>query len=118
MSGVLRHIGRNLRIGEGVRIWHFTYIGDGAEIGDGTKIGSLVHVDYGVKIGRNCEIKGMVYIPPLTVIEDDVFQVLGVISANDLYPTSKMARVYSSPARIWPVTYDPTGGKNSIKTLR
>ena len=95
VSGVLRHIGRNVMIGEDVKIWHFTYIGDDTEIGDGTKIGSLVHVDYGVKIGRNCKVEGMAYIPPLTVIEDEVFLGPGVIFTNDPYPMSpKMVGVH------------------------
>jgi acetyltransferase-like isoleucine patch superfamily enzyme len=95
VSEILRHVGTNVRIGEDVKIWHFTYVGDGTEIGDGTKIGSLVHVDYGVKIGRNCKIEGMAYIPPLTVIEDDVFVGPGVIFTNDPYPMSpKMMGVH------------------------
>jgi len=95
VSEILRHIGLNVKIGEDVKIWHFTYVGDGTEIGDGTKIGSLVHVDYGVKIGRNCRIEGMAYIPPLTVIEDDVFIGPGVIFTNDPYPMSpKMVGVH------------------------
>jgi len=87
-SDVFNHIGRNVRIGKEVKIWHFTYIGDDTEIGDGTKIGSLVHLDYGVKIGRKCKIEGMAYIPPLTVIEDDVFVGPGVLFTNDPYPMS------------------------------
>jgi len=95
LTEILRHIGDNIKMGEGVRIWHFTYIGDGSEIGDGTKIGSLVHLDYGVKIGDNCRIEGMAYIPPFTVIEDDVFVGPGVIFTNDPYPmSSRMAGVH------------------------
>jgi len=95
MDEVVKQIGKNTRIGKGVKIWHFTYIGDDTEIGDGTKIGSLVHVDYGVKIGRNCKIEGMAYIPPLTVIEDEVFVGPGAIFTNDPYPMSpKMVGVH------------------------
>lgn len=95
MAEVVKHIGKNTRIGKGVKIWHFTYVGDDTEIGDGTKIGSLVHVDYGVKIGRNCKIEGMAYIPPLTVIEDEVFVGPGAIFTNDPYPMSlKMVGVH------------------------
>ena len=95
MSGVIRHIGKNTKIGEDVKIWNFTYIGDNTEIGEGTKVGSLAHVDYGVKIGKNCRIEGMAYIPPLTVIEDDVFLGPGVVFTNDPYPMSpKMVGVH------------------------
>lgn len=88
MSGVVRHIGKNVVLGEGVKIWNFTYVGDGAVIGDGSKVGSLAHIDYGVRIGKNCKIEGMAYIPPLTIIGDDVFVGPGVIFTNDPYPMS------------------------------
>ncbi len=88
MSDVIRHIGKNTKIGENVKIWNFSYIGNESEIGENTKIGSLVHIDYGVKIGKNCKIEGMAYIPPLTVIGDNVFIGPGVIFTNDPYPMS------------------------------
>jgi len=88
VSGVMNHVGKNVKLGENVRIWHFTYIGDGAEIGDNTKIGSLVHIDYGVRIGRDCKIEGSAYLPPLTVIGDGVFVGPGAIFTNDPFPMS------------------------------
>jgi len=88
MVEVTRHIGRNVKLGENVTIWHFTYIGDNTEIGANTKIGSLVHIDYNVIIGCDCRIEGMVYLPPLTVIGDRVFIGPGVIFTNDPYPPS------------------------------
>lgn len=60
-----------------------------------------MHIDYGVKIGRNCKIEGMAYIPPFTVIGDDVFVGPGVIFTNDPYPTSKkMVGVHVEPGAI------------------
>jgi UDP-2-acetamido-3-amino-2,3-dideoxy-glucuronate N-acetyltransferase len=88
MSDPIQYVGKNVKLGRNVRKWHFTYIGDNTEIGDDTKIGSLVHIDYGVKIGRGCKIEGSAYIPPLTVIGDDVFIGPGVIFTNDPYPMS------------------------------
>ncbi|TFH15534.1 N-acetyltransferase [Candidatus Bathyarchaeota archaeon] len=88
MSDVVQYIGKNVKLGENVRKWHFTYIGNDTEIGDNTKIGSLVHIDYNVKIGRDCKIEGMAYIPPLTRIGDRVFIGPGVIFTNDPYPMS------------------------------
>jgi acetyltransferase-like isoleucine patch superfamily enzyme len=87
-SNVAQHIGRNVKLGDNVRIWHFTYIGDDTEIGDNTKIGSLAHIDYNVRIGQDCKIEGMAYIPPLTRIGSRVFIGPGVIFTNDPYPTS------------------------------
>ena len=84
----IQHIGDNVKLGIDVEIWNLTYVGNGTEIGDGTKIGSLVHIDYDVKIGRRCKIEGCVYIPPLTVIGDDVFVGPGATFTNDPYPAS------------------------------
>ena len=101
MGDVIRHIGKNVKLGKDVKIWNFTYIGNDAEIGDGTKVGSLAHIDYGVKIGKNCKIEGMAYIPPLTVIDDDVFIGPGVVFTNDPYPMSpKMVGVHVESGAI------------------
>jgi acetyltransferase-like isoleucine patch superfamily enzyme len=81
-------IGRNVKMGKNVRIWHFTYVGDEAEIGDDVVIGSLCHIDRRVKIGSGTRIQGMVYIPPGTVIGRNVFIGPGVVFTNDRYPPS------------------------------
>jgi acetyltransferase-like isoleucine patch superfamily enzyme len=88
VSEVINHVGKNVKLGDNVRMWHFTYIGDGTEIGGNTKIGSLVHIDYGVKIGSDCKIEGSAYLPPLTVIGDGVFVGPGAIFTNDPFPMS------------------------------
>lgn len=88
MPEIVQHIGKNVKLGENVSKWHFTYIGDNSVIGDNTKIGSLTHIDYDVWIGRDCKIEGMVYIPPLTRIGDRVFIGPGVVFTNDPYPMS------------------------------
>jgi UDP-3-O-[3-hydroxymyristoyl] glucosamine N-acyltransferase len=46
-------------------------------------IGSLSHIDYNVKIGNNTRIEGAVYIPPLTVIGNNVFIGPGATFTND-----------------------------------
>lgn len=86
---ITNYIGKNVKLGKDVRIWHFAYIGDDTEIGDKVVIGSLTHIDYKVKIGNNCRIEGSVYIPPLTVIGNDVFIGPGAVFTNDPYPPSK-----------------------------
>lgn len=86
------YVSRKAILGNGVKIWHFSYIGDNAVIGDETKIGSLTHIDYNVRIGVRCKIEGMVYIPPLTVIGDNVFIGPGVVFTNDPYPMCEKMR--------------------------
>lgn len=86
---IINYIGNNVKIGRNVKIWHFTYIGDDVKIGDNVSIGSLTHIDYKVEIGDNCRIQGSVYVPPFTIIKNDVFLGPGIIITNDPYPPSK-----------------------------
>ncbi len=88
MVEIINYIGRNVKIGKNVRIWHFVYIGDNTEIGDNVKIGSLTHIDYDVKIGSNTKIEGLVYIPPFSIIGEGVFIGPSVTLTNDPYPMS------------------------------
>ncbi|MEM0385763.1 MAG: acyltransferase [Nitrososphaeria archaeon] len=85
----INYVGKNVRIGKNVKIWHFTYIGDNTVIGDNVMIGSLCHIDYNVKIGNNVRIEGSCYIPPLTVIGNNVFIGPATVFTNDPYPPSK-----------------------------
>ncbi len=86
---VTNFISKTAKIGNDVKIWHFTYIGDRVEIGDNVTIGSLTHVDYDVKIGDNTKIEGLVYIPPLSRIGKNVFIGPSAVLTNDPYPPSK-----------------------------
>ncbi len=86
---VTNFISKTAKIGNNVKIWHFTYIGDRVEIGDNVTIGSLTHVDYDVKIGDNTKIEGLVYIPPLSRIGKNVFIGPSAVLTNDPYPPSK-----------------------------
>ncbi len=85
---VTNFISDKAKIGNNVKIWHFTYVGDDTEIGDNVKIGSLVHIDYNVKIGDNSMIEGSVYIPPLSRIGKNVFIGPAASLTNDPYPPS------------------------------
>ena len=79
-------ISEKAKIGQNVKIWHFSYIGDNSVIGDNVKIGSLVHIDYDVKIGENTKIEGQVFIPPLSRIGKNAFIGPAVVLTNDPYP--------------------------------
>ena len=94
-------IGRNCRIRSGTVIYETASIGnwvetghnvlirEGSAIGDRTRIGSSTQLDGTVKIGRNVSIQSNVYLPHLTVIEDDVFLAPCVVITNDPYPPSQ-----------------------------
>ena len=79
-------ISEKAKIGENVKIWHFSYVGDNTEIGNNVSIGSLAHIDYDVKIGENTRIEGQAYIPPLSRIGKNVFIGPAAVLTNDPYP--------------------------------
>ena len=85
---VTNYISNTAKIGNNVKIWHFSYIGNDTQVGDNVMIGSLTHIDYKVIIGEDTRIEGSVYIPPLTVIGKRVFIGPGATFTNDPYPMS------------------------------
>jgi acetyltransferase-like isoleucine patch superfamily enzyme len=87
-NNLINFVSETAKIGNNVKIWHFSYIGNNTEIGDNVSIGSLVHIDYNVKIGDNTRIEGSVYIPPLTTIGKNVFIGPCATFTNDPYPMS------------------------------
>jgi len=75
-------------IGKNVVIWHENLVNIyDSSIGDNTKIASFVEIG-GAKIGKNCKIEAYTFIPPGTVIEDNVFIGPHVAFTNDRYPTA------------------------------
>ncbi|NMJ86484.1 MAG: N-acetyltransferase [Thaumarchaeota archaeon] len=86
---IINFIGKNVKRGKNVTVWHFTYVGDRTRIGNNVMIGSLAHIDYDVNIGDNTRIEGMVYIPPKCRIGKNVFIGPAVVLTNDPYPPSK-----------------------------
>jgi acetyltransferase-like isoleucine patch superfamily enzyme len=77
------------KIGDKVRTGHNVLIREGSIIGEETLIGSSTKLDGSVMIGRRVKIQSNVYLPHLTVIEDDVFIAPNVCFTNDPYPRSK-----------------------------
>ena len=76
-------------IGNWVETGHNVLIREGSVIGDKTRIGSSAQLDGTVKMGRNVSVQSNVYLPHLTVVEDDVFLAPNVVLTNDPYPPSQ-----------------------------
>ncbi|MGD0494752.1 MAG: acyltransferase [Candidatus Bathyarchaeia archaeon] len=74
------------KIHQSVRIWHpeLVNIYD-SEIGEDTRIASFVEIG-GAKIGSRCKIEAHVFIPPGTVVEDQVFIGPNSTITNDKHP--------------------------------
>jgi acetyltransferase-like isoleucine patch superfamily enzyme len=95
------HIGRNCiirsgtiiyedaRLGNWVETGHNVLIREGSTIGDRTRMGSGSQLDGAVRVGKNVSIQSNVYLPYLTIIEDDVFLGPNVVVTNDPYPPSE-----------------------------
>ncbi len=78
-----------VEIGDGVETGHGVLIREYSKIGANSRIGSHSQLDGKVEIGSNVNIQSRVYLPHLTIVEDDVFIGPGVTVTNDLYPVSK-----------------------------
>ena len=119
---VTNFISDKAKIGQNVKIWHYSYVGENTEIGDNVKIGSLVHIDYNVKIGANSMIEGAVYIPPLSRIGSNVFIGPAAALTNDPFPPSgKMIGVTIEDGAIIGsravIKAGVTIGKNSVVAM-
>lgn len=120
--GPVNYVSKSAKIGDNVKIWHFSYVGDGSHIGDNVMIGSLAHIDYDVKIGEGSRIEGMAYLPPLTRVGKNVFIGPGATVTNDPYPTcDKMAGVTIRDGAVIGaravIRAGVTVGKNSVVAM-
>jgi len=75
--------GRNLETG------HNVLIREDTRIGDNSRIGSSTIIDGTVAVGHRVVIQSRAYLPPKTIIEDDVFIAPCVTVTNDQYPPSR-----------------------------
>lgn len=79
----------NSKLHETVRIWHPELVNIyGSTIGENTKVAAFVEIGES-KIGRNCKIESFTFIPPGSIIEDNVFIGPHVSLTNDRYPSAK-----------------------------
>lgn len=66
-------VDKNVSIGEGVKIWHFSHILENSKIGKNCIIGQNVSIGPDVTIGNNCKIQNNVSIYKGVALEDGVF---------------------------------------------
>lgn len=71
---------------------HMVLIREDTEVRPDTRIGSYSVLDGKVKVGSKVSIQTGVYLPPFTVIEDEVFLGPYVKVTNDKYPPSNRLR--------------------------
>jgi UDP-2-acetamido-3-amino-2,3-dideoxy-glucuronate N-acetyltransferase len=85
-------IDEGCKIGEGVKIWHFSHIMKNCEIGEGCNIGQNVVVSPDVVLGKNCKVQNNVSIYTGVICEDDVFLGPSMVFTNVFNPRSAVNR--------------------------
>jgi UDP-2-acetamido-3-amino-2,3-dideoxy-glucuronate N-acetyltransferase len=73
-------------LGEGTRVWHFAVILQHAVVGDNCSVGAHAEIGRGSTIGDRTRISSKVFLPPNSVIGDDVFVGPGCIFTDDRHP--------------------------------
>lgn len=96
MSSYFAHetaiVDEGCKIGEGVKIWHFSHIMPNCIIGDKCNIGQNVVISPDVVLGKNVKIQNNVSIYTGVVCEDDVFLGPSMVFTNVINPRSAVNR--------------------------
>ena len=66
-------IDKEVQIGEGTKIWHFSHVLSNSQIGAGCNIGQNVVIGPDVRVGRGCKIQNNVSVYKGVTLEDHVF---------------------------------------------
>lgn len=67
------YIDKDVEIGAGVKIWHFSHVLNGSKIGRDCIIGKHVEIGPEVEIGEKCKIQNNVSVYKGVTLEDEVF---------------------------------------------
>lgn len=82
-------IDKDVKIGNGTKIWHFTHIQSGARIGKNCSFGQNVNVSNNVKIGDGVKVQNNVSIYEGVELEDYVFCGPSMVFTNDVTPRAR-----------------------------
>lgn len=83
------YIDKDVKIGEGTKIWHFCHVQEGADIGENCSLGQNVNIGSRVKIGNGVKIQNNVSVYEGVELEDYTFCGPSMVFTNDLTPRSK-----------------------------
>ncbi len=86
-------VDKNVRIGKGTQIWHFSHILEGSRIGKNCKIGQNAVIGPNVSVGNSCKIQNNVSIYQGTTLEDEVFCGPSCVFTNVFNPRSAIPRM-------------------------
>lgn len=85
-------IDKNVSIGKGTKIWHFSHIMSNSTIGDNCNIGQNVVISPDVILGGNCKVQNNVSIYTGVICDADVFLGPSMVFTNVINPRSAVNR--------------------------
>lgn len=85
-------IDKNVEIGEGTKVWHFSHILKNCKIGKNCVIGQNVSIGPNVTIGNNVKIQNNVSVYDGVTLENDVFCGPSMVFTNVINPRSHWPR--------------------------
>ncbi len=85
-------VDKEVEIGAGVKVWHFSHLLPGSQIGERCNIGQNVVIGPNVKIGSGCKIQNNISIYEGVELEDDVFCGPSMVFTNVHNPRSAIPR--------------------------
>lgn len=103
-------IDKNVEIGEGSKIWHYTHIQSGAKIGRNCSLGQNVNISNNVIIGEGVKIQNNVSVYEGVELEDYVFCGPSCVFTNDLTPRARYPKNHNYKKTL--VKHDATLGAN------
>jgi len=85
-------IDKDVSIGKGTKIWHFSHIMSNCTIGDNCNIGQNVVISPDVILGGNCKVQNNVSIYTGVICDADVFLGPSMVFTNVINPRSAVNR--------------------------
>ncbi len=87
------YIDKDVEIGKGTKIWHFSHVLQDSRIGENCSIGQNVVIGPDVKIGEGCKIQNNVSIYKGITLEDNVFCGPSMVFTNVFNPRANISRM-------------------------
>lgn len=94
------YIDRSALIGERTIAWHYSRILAKVVIGEDCSIGGGTEIGRGSRIGNRSRIGANVFLPPNSVIGEDVFVGPGVVCTDDKHPRCGNSEYVAQPPTI------------------
>ena len=86
-------VDKNVELGEGTKIWHFSHILSGSKIGATCNIGQNVVIGPDVTIGNKCKVQNNVSIYKGVTLEDGVFCGPSMVFTNIYNPRAEIGKM-------------------------